>query len=171
MRIPTRTHRGRVEEAFFAQLALVEQIFGPTAQRTAQPFRQRAREALLRTIDEFGRGTIVFTNASASLKSFANSGAFAMTCHAKTGLAESMARELMPDGIHVVNVPIDAAIGWTQEDGTRAHRLAGTTVDDNMADPDYIAHVSAIAPAAPLDRGVRGGTATVGREVVKRRAR
>jgi NAD(P)-dependent dehydrogenase (short-subunit alcohol dehydrogenase family) len=86
-----------------------------------------------------GRGTIVFTNASASLKGFAKSGAFAMTCHAKTGLAESMARELMPEGIHVANVPIDAAIGWTQEDGTRAHRLAGTALDDNMADPDYIA--------------------------------
>ena len=85
------------------------------------------------------RGTIIFTNASAALKGFPSSGAFAMACHAKTGLAQSMARELMPQGIHVVNVPIDAAIGWTQEDGTRAHRLAGTTVDDNMADPDYIA--------------------------------
>ena len=45
----------------------------------------------------------------------------------------------MPQGIHVTNVPIDAAIGWTHEDGTRAHRLAGTSVDDNMADPDRIA--------------------------------
>jgi NAD(P)-dependent dehydrogenase (short-subunit alcohol dehydrogenase family) len=62
-----------------------------------------------------------------------------MACHAKSGLAQSMARELMPQGIHVANVPIDAAIGWTQEDGTRAHRLAGKTVDDNMADPDHIA--------------------------------
>jgi NAD(P)-dependent dehydrogenase (short-subunit alcohol dehydrogenase family) len=85
------------------------------------------------------RGTIIFTNASAALKGFPASGAFAMACHAKTGLAQSMARELMPQGIHVANVPIDAAIGWTQEDGTRAHRLAGTTVDDNMADPDRIA--------------------------------
>lgn len=85
------------------------------------------------------KGTIIFTNASASLKGFARSGAFAMACHAKSGLAESMARELMPQGIHVANVPIDAAIGFTQEDGTRAHRRAGTTVDDNMADPDRIA--------------------------------
>ena len=85
------------------------------------------------------KGTIIFTNASAALKGFPLSGAFAMACHAKSGLAQSMARELMPQGIHVANVPIDAAIGWTQEDGTRAHRLAGTTVDDNMADPDYIA--------------------------------
>ena len=85
------------------------------------------------------KGTIIFTNASAALKGFPLSGAFAMACHAKSGLAQSMARELMPQGIHVANVPIDAAIGWTQEDGTRAHRLAGTTVDDNMADPERIA--------------------------------
>jgi len=85
------------------------------------------------------RGTIIFTNASAALKGFPSSAAFAMACHAKSGLAQSMARELMPQGIHVANVPIDAAIGWTQEDGTRSHRLAGTAVDDNMADPDRIA--------------------------------
>jgi NAD(P)-dependent dehydrogenase (short-subunit alcohol dehydrogenase family) len=85
------------------------------------------------------RGTIIFTNASAALNGFPTSGAFAMACQAKSGLAQSMARELMPQGIHVANVPIDAAIGWRQEDGSRAHRLAGTTVDDNMADPDRIA--------------------------------
>jgi NAD(P)-dependent dehydrogenase (short-subunit alcohol dehydrogenase family) len=85
------------------------------------------------------RGTIIFTNASAAIKGFPSSGAFAMACQAKSGLAQSMARELMPQGIHVANVPIDAAIGWRQEDGTRAHRLAGTSVDDNMADPDRIA--------------------------------
>lgn len=85
------------------------------------------------------KGTIIFTNASAALKGFPLSGAFAMACQAKSGLAQSMARELMPEGIHIVSVPIDAAIGWTQEDGTRAHRLAGTSVDDNMADPDRIA--------------------------------
>lgn len=85
------------------------------------------------------KGTIIFTNASAGIKGFPSSGAFAMACHAKSGLAQSMARELMPQGIHVATVPIDAAIGWTHEDGTRAHRRAGTTVDDNMADPDRIA--------------------------------
>ncbi|HEY1415411.1 MAG TPA: SDR family oxidoreductase [Caulobacteraceae bacterium] len=87
------------------------------------------------------RGTIIFTNASAALKGYPQSAAFAMSCHAKSGLAESMARELMPMGIHVAQVPIDAAIGFTQADGSRAHRLAGTTVDDNMADPDRIAEV------------------------------
>jgi NAD(P)-dependent dehydrogenase (short-subunit alcohol dehydrogenase family) len=87
------------------------------------------------------KGTIIFTNASAALKGFPASAAFAMACQAKSGLAQSMARELMPQGIHVANVPIDAAIGWTHEDGTRAHRVAGTTVDDNMADPDRIAEI------------------------------
>ncbi|MGQ0682188.1 SDR family oxidoreductase [Bradyrhizobium sp.] len=102
--------------------------------------QQAARLMLGNEPDANGaRGTIIFTNASAALRGFPSSGAFAMACHAKSGLAQSMARELMPQGIHVANVPIDAAIGWTQEDGTRAHRLAGTAVDDNMADPDRIA--------------------------------
>jgi len=104
--------------------------------------QQAARLMLGNEPDTNGaRGTIIFTNASAALKGFPSSGAFAMACHAKSGLAQSMARELMPQGIHVANVPIDAAIGRAQEDGTRAHWLAGTTVDDNMADPDRIAEI------------------------------
>lgn len=87
------------------------------------------------------RGTIVFTNASAAFKGFALSGAFAAASHGKRGLAESMARELMPQGIHVAHVPIDAAIGWVQEDGTRAHWLAGPAQNDNMAHPDRIAEL------------------------------
>jgi NAD(P)-dependent dehydrogenase (short-subunit alcohol dehydrogenase family) len=85
------------------------------------------------------RGTIIFTNASAALKGYPQSAAFAMACHAKSGLAQSLARELMPKGIHVAHVPIDAAIGWTQADGTRQHRLAGRTENDNMAGPAFIA--------------------------------
>ena len=44
-----------------------------------------------------------------------------------------------PQGIHVAQIPIDAAIGNTQADGSRAHWLAGSDEDDNMADPDHIA--------------------------------
>lgn len=104
---------------------------------------QQAARAMIGNLPDANgvKGTIIITNASAALKGFAASSAFAMACQAKTGLAQSMARELMPQGVHVVNVPIDAAIGWTREDGSRAHRLAGTTVDDNMADPDRIAEV------------------------------
>jgi NAD(P)-dependent dehydrogenase (short-subunit alcohol dehydrogenase family) len=102
--------------------------------------RQAARLMLDNEPNASGvRGSIIFTNASAALKGFPSSSAFAMACHAKSGLAQSMARELMPQGIHVANVPIDAAVGLPQEDGTRAHRRAGTTVNDNMADPDRIA--------------------------------
>ncbi|MEM7220427.1 MAG: SDR family oxidoreductase [Pseudomonadota bacterium] len=104
--------------------------------------QQAARAMLARdTEGDDHRGTVVFTNASASFKGYANSAAFAMACRAKAGLVESMGRELMPQGIHVVNVPIDAAIGWTREDGTRAHWLAGESTDDNMADPDRIAEL------------------------------
>ena len=104
--------------------------------------QQAAKLMLTNAPDRNGaKGTIIFTNASAAIKGYAKSGAFAMASHAKLGLAESMARELMPEGIHVAHVPIDAAIGWTQEDGTRAHRLAGTSVDDNLADPDHIAQM------------------------------
>lgn len=101
--------------------------------------QQAARRMLAQPeIPDGHRGTILFTNASAALKGFPRSGAFAMACHAKSGLAQSMARELGPKGIHIAHIPIDAAIGWTREDGKRRHQLADTT-DDNMVDPDYIA--------------------------------
>jgi len=102
--------------------------------------QQAARNMLSNPISEAGhRGTIIFTNASAAFKGYPRSGAFAMASHGKSGLAQSMARELMPQGIHVAHVPIDAAIGWTQPDGTRSHRLAGESIEDNQADPAYIA--------------------------------
>ena len=85
------------------------------------------------------KGSLIFTNASAAFKGYAKSAAFALASHGKSGLAQSIARELMPQGIHVAHVPIDAAIGWKRNDGTRAHWLAGEAVDDNMADPDQIA--------------------------------
>jgi NAD(P)-dependent dehydrogenase (short-subunit alcohol dehydrogenase family) len=121
---------------------------------------------MMRPLRSGAKGTIIFTNASAALKGFPSSGAFATACHAKSGLAQSMATELMPQGIHVANVPIEAAIGWSQEDGTRAHRRAGTTVNDNMAYPDYIAetylqlhrqHWWTWALRSCCDRGSRSG--------------
>ena len=55
-------------------------------------------------------GTIVFTGASASVKGYAQSAPFAMGKFALRGLAQSMARELHPQGIHVVHVVIDGGI-------------------------------------------------------------
>ena len=102
---------------------------------------QQATKCMLSNpvVNQGHRGTIIFTNASAAIKGYPRSGAFAMASHGKSGLAQSMARELMPKGIHVAHVPIDAAIGWTQADGTRSHRRAGENVEDNQADPDAIA--------------------------------
>ncbi len=102
--------------------------------------QQAARHMLGRDPNAHGvRGSIIYTNASAAFKGYPKSGAFAMASHGKSGLAQSMARELMPQGIHVAHVPIDAAIGWTREDGKRAHWAAGESQDDNMADPEAIA--------------------------------
>lgn len=56
------------------------------------------------------RGCIVFTGASASVKGYALSAAFAMGKFALRGLAQSMARELHPQGIHVAHVVIDGGI-------------------------------------------------------------
>lgn len=135
---------GRVREIFRKTIteAAPEHFTTTVMNSTISAFLvgQEAAKAMLENpMTENGRGTIIYTNASAAKKGFPLSGAFAAASHGKAGLAESMARELMPQGIHVASVPIDAAIGWTQEDGSRAHWAAGKTEEDNMADPDYIA--------------------------------
>lgn len=136
---------GRVRNIFRKSLteadpALVLETVTNSAYSAFLVAQLAARNMLAAPEDASGqRGTILFTNASAALKGYPKSAAFAMACHAKAGLAQSMARELMPKGIHVAHVPIDGAIGWTQDDGTRAHWLAGPAEDDNMADPDFIA--------------------------------
>jgi len=56
------------------------------------------------------RGTILFTGASAGVKGFPQSAPFAMGKFAQRGLAESMARELHPQGIHVAWINIDGGI-------------------------------------------------------------
>jgi short-subunit dehydrogenase len=56
------------------------------------------------------RGTILFTGATASLRGSAGFAAFAGAKHGLRSLAQSMARELGPQGIHVAHVVIDGAI-------------------------------------------------------------
>ena len=77
------------------------------------------------------QGAILFTGASAGVKGYAQSAAFAMGKFALRGLAQSMARELTPQGIHVAHIVIDGAI-----------RPPGDAVDggkDDRLDPDAIA--------------------------------
>ena len=57
-----------------------------------------------------GSGVILFSGASASVKGYAKSAPFAMGKFALRGLAQSMARELSPQGVHVAHIVIDGAI-------------------------------------------------------------
>jgi len=68
-----------------------------------------AQEAARRMLP-VGRGSIFFTGASASVKGFARSSVFAMAKFAVRGLAQSLARELAPAGIHVVHFVIDGSV-------------------------------------------------------------
>lgn len=74
------------------------------------------REAA-RYMTKRGRGTILFTGATASVRGAAGFAAFASAKHGLRALAQSMARELAPQNIHVAHVVIDAAVdtAWIQE--------------------------------------------------------
>jgi NAD(P)-dependent dehydrogenase (short-subunit alcohol dehydrogenase family) len=79
-----------------------------------------------------GEGTILFTGASASVKGYAGSSAFAMGKFALRGLAQSLARELGPKNIHVAHVVIDG--------GIRSERRAPDPArPDALLDPEAIA--------------------------------
>lgn len=67
------------------------------------------REVARRMVER-GRGTMIFTGATASLRGAANFAAFAGAKHALRALAQSMARELGPKGVHVAHVIVDGAI-------------------------------------------------------------
>ena len=79
-----------------------------------------------------GHGAILFTGASASVKGYAQSAPFAMAKFALRGLAQSMARELQPKGIHVAHVVIDGGI-------KSARRSEPVDAPDSLLDPDAIA--------------------------------
>jgi NAD(P)-dependent dehydrogenase (short-subunit alcohol dehydrogenase family) len=81
-----------------------------------------------------GSGAIFFTGASASVKGYAESAPFAMGKFALRGLAQSMARELSPKGIHVAHFVIDGGIGKEPQEARAAERGP-----DGMLLPDEIA--------------------------------
>ena len=90
-----------------------------------------AQQAARRMLPQ-GSGAIFFTGASASVKGYAQSAPFAMGKFALRGLAQSMARELQPKGIHVAHVVIDGGI-------RSAARAEPADRPDSMLDPDAIA--------------------------------
>jgi NAD(P)-dependent dehydrogenase (short-subunit alcohol dehydrogenase family) len=90
-----------------------------------------AQEAVKRMLSRH-HGAILFTGASASVKGYAQSAPFAMGKFALRGLAQSLARELSPQGIHIAHVVIDG--------GIRSGRRADPPDrPDSTLDPDAIA--------------------------------
>jgi NAD(P)-dependent dehydrogenase (short-subunit alcohol dehydrogenase family) len=90
-----------------------------------------AQQAAIRMLPNT-HGAILFTGASASVKGYPQSAPFAMGKFALRGLAQSMARELSPQGIHVAHFVIDGGIRSTM-------RTEPTDKPDSMLDPDAIA--------------------------------
>lgn len=91
---------------------------------------QQAAKRMLKA----GNGTLLFTGASASVKGYAKSPAFAMGKMGLTGLVQSMARELQPQNIHVAQVVIDGGIN----NPDRPERLTERGPDGSL-EPDAIA--------------------------------
>jgi len=89
---------------------------------------QQAARRMLRQ----GQGAILFTGASASVKGYKHSAPFAMGKFALRGLAQSMARELAPENIHVAHFVIDGGV-------RSAERQEPAGRPDSMLDPDAIA--------------------------------
>ena len=85
-----------------------------------------------------GRGTIIFTGATASLRGRDGYAAFAGAKHALRALAQSMARELWPKGIHVAHPVIDGAIDTEFIRTTFPERYA-LKEQDGILQPDSIA--------------------------------
>ena len=85
-----------------------------------------------------GRGTILFTGATAGLRGSANFAAFAGAKHALRALAQSMARELGPRGIHVGHVVVDGAIDTEFIRSTFPERYA-LKEQDGILNPEHIA--------------------------------
>jgi NAD(P)-dependent dehydrogenase (short-subunit alcohol dehydrogenase family) len=90
-----------------------------------------AQQAAKRMVPK-GHGAIMLTGASAGVKGYAQSAPFAMGKFALRGLAQSMARELQPQGIHVAHIVVDGGI-------LSSRRPNPPDKPDAMLDPDAIA--------------------------------
>ncbi|WP_395054759.1 SDR family oxidoreductase [Polaromonas sp.] len=106
------------------------------------------REVAKRMVQRDGdghKGTIIFTGATASLRGGANFAAFAGAKHALRALAQSMARELGPRGIHVAHVVVDGAIDTAFIRDNFPDRYAmkdqgGVVNPDHIADTYWMLH-------------------------------
>ena len=111
--------------------------------------REVAKRMVARASPE-RKQTIIFTGATASLRGAANFAAFAGAKHALRALAQSMARELGPKGIHVAHSIIDGAIDTAFIRNTFPERYA-LKDQDGILNPDHIADAYFILHQQPRD--------------------
>lgn len=132
----------------------------PIAETTSRVFRKvwemacfsgflAGREAAIRMTPR-GRGTIIFTGATASVRGREGFAAFAAAKHGVRALAQSMARELGPKGVHVAHTIIDGAIdtAWIAENFPDRYALKA---QDGILNPDHIADAYWALHAQPRD--------------------
>src|SRR6185436_13590755 len=140
-------------DALFAQLEAPELVVYNPSYRVRGPFLELDREEVKKTIMitayggflvaqaaakrmlERGRGSLFFTGASASMKGYAESAPFAMGKFALRGLAQSVARELQPKGIHVAHFVIDGGVRSLERGRVEGSNMAA----DSYLDPEAIA--------------------------------
>lgn len=107
------------------------------------------REAARRMAAQ-GRGTIIFTGATASVRGGANFASFASAKHALRALAQSMARELGPMGVHVGHIIVDGMID-SEAVRTKFPDETDALPDGGMLDPDHIAEAYWAMHTQPKD--------------------
>lgn len=132
----------------------------PIADTTSRVFRKvwemacfsgflAGREAAIRMTPR-GRGTIIFTGATASVRGREGFAAFAAAKHGVRALAQSMARELGPKGVHVAHTIIDGAIdtAWIAENFPQRYAMKD---QGGILNPDHIADAYWMLHAQPRD--------------------
>ena len=121
---PSKRFSGAIEELNANQ---VKEVLDTTCYAGFLVAQQATKRML-----KLGKGSIFFTGASASIKGFANSSAFAMGKFGLRGLAQSLARELHPKNIHICHFIIDGII-------SKKSTSENLNIDYNKLDPDEIA--------------------------------
>jgi NAD(P)-dependent dehydrogenase (short-subunit alcohol dehydrogenase family) len=124
VRFPIRETTTRVYTKVWEQSALAGFVAGREAARVMVPRR---------------RGTILFTGATASVRGGTGYAAFAGAKHALRALAQSMARELGREGIHVAHVVVDGAIDTEATRQRAGDRYETSRSADGILNPDSIA--------------------------------
>ena len=99
-----------------------------------------ARQAAIR-MKKAGKGTILFTGASASVKGFPRSSIFAMGKFALRGLAQSLARELHPSNIHIGHFVIDGQILTLNHRDEVGSNKENSEDNEQQLNPDEIAKI------------------------------